>query len=224
VLQAYFADRTPVARAFAAHLADSGTTRGLIGPREVPRIWSRHVMNCAAVAPLLPSGALVADIGSGAGLPGLVLAIARPDVQLVLVEPLLRRVSWLDEVVTDLALSNVEVRRARAEDLIGLDADVATARAVAALDRLVAWCLPLLRPGGVMLALKGRSAAAELAESEAALPGLGAARWSSYEVGGDRLDEPTTVIEVHKSSAVSVAGAAKRQSSAGRGRRTGRSR
>jgi 16S rRNA (guanine527-N7)-methyltransferase len=221
VLLAYFGDRVPVARAFAAHLANSGTTRGLIGPREVPRIWSRHMMNCAAVAPLLPSGARVADVGSGAGLPGLVLAIARPDVRLVLVEPLLRRVSWLDEVVSDLALPNVEVHRARAEELAGLGVDVTTARAVAALDRLAAWCLPLLRPAGVMLALKGRSAAAELAESESSLRSLGAASWRVHEVGGDVLEEPTTVIEVHKSAATTAPG--KPQSGRGRSRRASRS-
>ncbi len=219
VLQAYFGDRIAAARAFAAHLADSGTARGLIGPREVPRIWSRHVMNCAAIAPLLPSGARVADVGSGAGLPGLVLAVARPDVQLILVEPLLRRVSWLDEVVSDLGLTNVEVRRARAEELAGLDADVATARAVAALDRLASWCLPLLRPAGVMLALKGQSAAAELAETEPALRRLGAASWRVHEVGGELLDEPTTVVEVHKSAAVAPAG---RPPSRSRPRRAGR--
>jgi 16S rRNA (guanine527-N7)-methyltransferase len=198
VLRAFFGERAGVARAFASHLADTGVSRGLLGPREVPRLWSRHVLNCAAVAPLVPVGAHAVDVGSGAGLPGVVLAVARPDLRVTLVEPLLRRVSWLENVVDDLGLESVTVVRARAEELHGQAFDVATARAVAPLERLAAWCLPLLREGGFLLALKGRSAAGELAQSEPALPRLGAVSWEVREVGNGVLDEPTTVIEVHK--------------------------
>ena len=198
VVRTFIGEHTEPAHAFAAHLAGSGVERGLLGPREVPRIWSRHVLNCAAVAPLLPQDASVVDVGSGAGLPGLVLAIARPDVRVTLVEPLLRRVTWLEEVTGDLGLTNVTVVRARAEELAGLGADVATARAVAALERLAAWCLPLLRDGGVLLAVKGRSAADELDQAQETLRALGAVEWGVREVGGDVLDEATTVVEVHK--------------------------
>jgi len=200
VLQSFFGDRADLARAFAAHLAGTGVERGLLGPREVPRIWSRHVLNCAAVAPLLPHGAHVVDVGSGAGLPGIVLAVARPDLRVTLVEPLLRRVGWLEDVTADLGLPAVSVVRARAEELGGLGADVATARAVASLDRLSAWCFPLLRDGGVLLAVKGRSAAEELTQAEGALRSLGAVSWAVRELGGDVLDEPTTVVEVLKGS------------------------
>jgi 16S rRNA (guanine527-N7)-methyltransferase len=198
VLQSFFGDRVALARAFASHLADTGVGRGLLGPREVPRLWSRHVLNCAAVAPLVPAGAQVVDVGSGAGLPGVVLALARTDLRVTLVEPLLRRVTWLQDVVDDLGLGSVSVVRARAEELDGQAFDVATARAVAPLDRLAAWCLPLLREGGFLLALKGRSAPGELAQSEAALRRLGAVSWRVLEVGNGVLDEPTTVVEVHK--------------------------
>ena len=201
VLQTFFGDRVGLALAFASHLAGTGVSRGLLGPREVPRLWSRHVLNCAAVASLVPADAQVVDVGSGAGLPGIVLALARPDLHVTLVEPLLRRVGWLEDVVGDLGLDSVTVVRGRAEELRGYAFDVATARAVAALDRLAVWCLPLLREGGVLLALKGRSAAEELAQAEPALRRLGAVSWGVREVGGGVLDEPTTVVEVHKGSA-----------------------
>ena len=148
---ALFGDRLAAARRFAEHLAGSGVERGLIGPREAPRVWERHVLNCAVVAELMPEGARVVDVGSGAGLPGIPLALARPDLHVVLLEPLARRVDWLREVVADLALP-VEVQRGRAEDADVRrrweGADVVTARAVAPLHRLAGWCLPLLRIGG----------------------------------------------------------------------------
>jgi 16S rRNA (guanine527-N7)-methyltransferase len=197
-VDAWLGPRAPLAEAFAEHLRGSAVERGLLGPREVPRLWTRHILNCAAVAPMLPPAAEVVDVGSGAGLPGLVLAIARDDVQVTLVEPLLRRVLWLEEVTSDLGLTNASVVRARAEELETGMADVATARAVAPLAKLSAWCLPLLRPGGVMLAIKGRSAADELRETADLLPRLGGTDWRVVEVGGDLLDEPTTVVEVHK--------------------------
>jgi 16S rRNA (guanine527-N7)-methyltransferase len=204
LLGPFFGDRVDLARAFAAHLAGTGVSRGLLGPREVPRLWSRHMLNCAAVAPLVPAGVHVVDVGSGAGLPGIVLALARPDLHVTLVEPLLRRVGWLEDVVADLELDRVSVVRARAEELSGYAFDVATARAVASLDRLAGWCLPLLREGGVLLALKGRSAAEELVQAEPALRRLGAVSWGVREVGNGVLDEPTTVVEVHKGSVAAL--------------------
>ena len=145
--------------AFAELLAGAGTERGVIGPREVPRLWARHLLNSAVIGELVPAGARVIDVGSGAGLPGVPLALARPDVEVVLLEPLARRVAFLEEAVAGLA--NVSVVRGRAEEghtrrALGL-ADVVTARAVAPLDRLAGWCLPLVKPGGTLLALKGAS-------------------------------------------------------------------
>jgi 16S rRNA (guanine527-N7)-methyltransferase len=200
VLGRFFGERAPVALAFAHHLGTSALVHGLLGPRELPRLWTRHILNCAAIGPLVPPSARVVDVGSGAGLPGLVLAIARPDLEVTLVEPLLRRVGWLEEVTRDLDLANVAVVRSRAEDLPAAWADVATARAVAPLAKLTQWCLPLVKPGGLMLAIKGRSAGEELREASALLPGLGAASWEVREVGGDLLEEPTTVVEVRKAT------------------------
>lgn len=172
-VRAWLGDAFPVLRRFADLLAHEGVVRGLIGPREVPRLWERHLLNSAAVAPLLPAG-VVADVGSGAGLPGVVIAALRPDVRMVLVESMLRRATWLTEVTAELGL-DVEVRRARAEDLHGsLLVDAVTARAVAPLPRLVGWTLPLLRPGGLLIALKGDQAVAELAEAQVELTRLGA--------------------------------------------------
>jgi 16S rRNA (guanine527-N7)-methyltransferase len=188
-----FASRLGLATAYADILATDGVVKGLIGPREVPRIWDRHVMNSAVVAPRLPEGATVADIGTGAGLPGIVWAIARPDVHVTLVEPLLRRTRFLEQAVTDLDLDNVTVLRSRAEDVHDTF-DVVTARAVAALDKLGRWCMPLVRPGGVLLAMKGRSAAEEVEVATPTLRRLGATSIvvTTYENG----DVPTTVVEV----------------------------
>src|SRR5580765_961510 len=155
-------ERLPLAERYAGWLADSGVVRGLIGPREVPRLWERHLMNCAALAAVLPESATVADVGSGAGLPGLVLAIARPDLQVTLIEPLLRRTTFLEEVSADLGLSNVEVVRGRADALHGARTfDVVTSRAVAPLGRLLEWSMPLVDATGSMIAMKGSSAAEE---------------------------------------------------------------
>lgn len=165
--ESLFGDRFDIARRYAEHLAGSGAERGLVGPREGSRLWSRHLVNCALVAPLVPHGSSVVDVGSGAGLPGLVLAIARPDLSVTLVEPLLRRATWLEEVVDDLGL-DVRVLRARAQEC-GVQADVVTARAVAALEKLMSLCVPLVRPGGQLLALKGASADEELLRAEPAL-------------------------------------------------------
>lgn len=197
-----FADRIDLARWYVASLGAEGVSRGLIGPREAGRLWSRHVLNCAVVAPLLPAGASVADIGSGAGLPGIPLAIARPDCTLILVEPLLRRTLYLAEVVAGLGLPNVRVLRGRAEDVLGAlgegaqdGADVVTSRAVAPLAKLVKSSVPLLRVGGKFLPLKGSSAAKELTRDAASLAaaGLGPAR--VLEVGSGTVDPATFVVE-----------------------------
>ena len=186
------------AAAYVRLLATDGTVRGLIGPREVPRLWDRHLLNSAALAPLIPTGARVVDVGSGAGLPGIPLALARPDLTVVLLEPLARRVTFLDECVDGLGLANVTVVRGRAEEgparrSLG-GADVVTARAVAPLDKLAGWCLPLLRPGGRLLALKGSSAAEELRSS--GLPDA-----EIVEVG----DPPATVVVVTRGTVRSAA-------------------
>ncbi|MEX5297329.1 16S rRNA (guanine(527)-N(7))-methyltransferase RsmG [Kocuria sp. CPCC 205292] len=193
-----FGERLPLAERYVAHLASSGIVRGLIGPREVPRLWSRHVLNCAVVEECIPRDARVADVGSGAGLPGLCLALARPDLRITLIEPLERRVQWLDEVVADLGLSNVRVLRARAEQAkeeVG-EVDVVTARAVSALVGLVDITLPLLRGTGELLALKGRSAADEVRRAQKKLDRLGARSTEIVAAGRELLEEPTTVVRV----------------------------
>ena len=202
-LPAWLMPYAPALIDFAGILADVGVARGLIGPREVPRLWDRHLLNCAVVADpdldLVPPGARAVDVGSGAGLPGLVWAIVRPDVTVVLVEPLLRRSVFLTEAATSLSLtSRVEVRRDRAEDTIRsagwIPADVVTARAVAPLERLVGWTVPLLRPGGRLVALKGSSAATELAAGAASAAAAGLVDLEVREVGTGVVDPPTTVI------------------------------
>ena len=151
-----------VMRAFINNLADQGEILGLIGPLELPRLWSRHILNCAIVAPLLHPG-LVGDVGSGAGLPGLVLAIARPDVNFVLIEPMERRVAWLRSQVTALSLNNVVVVRARAEETrLAQPLDQVTARAVSSFSKLIPLTAPLLRPGGELILMKGEGAQREV--------------------------------------------------------------
>jgi 16S rRNA (guanine527-N7)-methyltransferase len=186
------------AEAYAEALATTGVERGLIGPREVPRLWDRHLLNCVALKELIPAGRELADIGSGAGLPGLPLAIARPDLSVFLVEPLLRRVVWLREVVEALGLTNVEIIRGRANAVAesGQTFDVVTARAVAPLTGLLELCLPLVRSGGELLAMKGDSASQELDEAQPVLESLGARTWSVAVCGAGVLDTPTTVVRV----------------------------
>lgn len=193
-----FGDRLGLAERYVAHLASSGIVRGLIGPREVPRLWSRHVLNCAVVEEHIHEAARVADVGSGAGLPGLCLALARPDLRLTLIEPLERRVLWLDEVVADLELGNVRILRSRAEQArneVG-DVDVVTARAVSALVGLVDITLPLLRGSGELLALKGRTAAEEIRAAQKKLDRHGARSTEIVLAGEGLLPEPTTLIRV----------------------------
>lgn len=188
-----FASRLPLAERYVEILADAGVERGLLGPREVPRLWDRHVLNSAWVMSRVPEGATVADVGTGAGLPGLVWAIGRPDLEITLVEPLLRRTTFLQEVVDELLLENVRVVRARAEEVREVF-DVVTARAVAGLDKLARWCMPLVVPGGVFLALKGSRAQHEVDEAAATLERLGA-RSIVVATYGD-AEIPTTVVEV----------------------------
>jgi 16S rRNA (guanine527-N7)-methyltransferase len=192
--------------AYAALLAGAGVERGLIGPRETPRLWERHLLNCAGVSDLVEDGQVVVDLGSGAGLPGLVLAIQRPEVQVVLVEPLLRRATFLTEAVTELGLRNTLVRRARAEDLHGtLLVDVVTARAVAPVDRLAGWALPLLHPGGRLLALKGAQADDELGRAQPALKRLGARASAVVDVGSEDLGTHARVVVVEAGAGVAKA-------------------
>ena len=195
-----FGDRLALAEAYARLLVTDGVVRGLIGPREAPRIWERHLINCGVMSEMIPIGASVADVGSGAGLPGIVLAVARPDLTITLVEPLARRTAFLSEAVTALGLdSTVTVIRGRAEDLAGgppVAADVVTARAVAPLDRLAGWCLPLAAVGGRLLALKGSSAADEVAEHRDVIARLGGSDPSVTLCGTGLIDPPTTVVEI----------------------------
>jgi 16S rRNA (guanine527-N7)-methyltransferase len=200
---AVFGDRLDVAREFASLLATEATTRGLIGPREAGRLWDRHLLNCAMVTDLIPSDSRVVDVGSGAGLPGLVLAIRRPDLRIELVEPMQRRVTFLLEAVQHLGLDGtVRVVRGRAEE----PATVAqvgpvgwvTARAVAPLDRLVRWCLPVLQPGGWLLALKGASAASEVRQYQSAIHALGGCETSVVRCGDGLLAEPTVVVQIRR--------------------------
>jgi len=195
VLREFFGERFEPVRAFAELLAAEGETRGLIGPRELDRLWERHILNSAAVVPFLGAGRIV-DVGSGAGLPGLVIAAMLPDREVTLVEPMERRVAWLEEAATTIGLANVVVVRGRAEEVKDtVKADVLTARAVASLDKLIKWCMPLLAPGGQMALLKGRSAADEIDRAKYALR---KARLVAHVESAPTLEglEPTTVVRL----------------------------
>jgi 16S rRNA (guanine527-N7)-methyltransferase len=193
-----FGDALDKACRYAELLAVDGVTRGLIGPRESERLWDRHLLNCAVVSELLPERGLLVDIGSGAGLPGVVLAMLRPSLEVILLEPLLRRSVFLEECVADLGLSNATVLRARAEEKATADirADVATARAVAPLDRLAGWAAGLLRPGGELLAIKGQSAEEEIAAARPVLSRLGVRSAEVLQAGHGRVVTATTVVRV----------------------------
>jgi 16S rRNA (guanine527-N7)-methyltransferase len=202
-LPAWLAGHVGALSAFTELLADVGVTRGLIGPREVPRLWERHILNCAVVADpaegLIPAGARVGDVGSGAGLPGLVWAICRPDLQVVMIEPLLRRSTFLSEAIGELGLTErAQVWRGRAEEIRSQAGftpfDVVTARAVAPLDRLIGWTVPLLAVGGSLVALKGSSAEQELRDAEAVAHAAGLTALAIRVVGADIVDPGTTVI------------------------------
>lgn len=184
---------------FAAMLAEEGELRGLIGPRELPRLWSRHIVNSAAVLDFIPRRVQVLDIGSGAGFPGLVVAIARPDLDVHLVEPMVRRCEWLADVVDEIALDNVTIHQARAEELHGRgQSDVVTSRAVAHLKKLTRLTMPLVRPGGSMLALKGRRVADEVSECRGLFRKFQVDMVDMHEVPSVMEDESTRVVQLRK--------------------------
>ncbi|MGI8900764.1 MAG: 16S rRNA (guanine(527)-N(7))-methyltransferase RsmG [Nocardioides sp.] len=192
-----FGQRLELAEAFITLLAGVGVERGLIGPREASRLWERHLLNCALLGEAIPLGMDVCDVGSGAGLPGLVLALNRPDLRVTLVEPLRRRTDFLDEAVRALGLRNVTVRRARAQELHGRHQfRVVTARAVAPLGRLLDWSMPLVRPGGELLAMKGAAAETEVEAARDRLRRSAVGSVSVMRLGAGVLDPPTTVVRV----------------------------
>ena len=207
------------ARRYAEILAGAGVERGLLGPREVDRLWDRHILNSAAVAELLDSGERIADIGSGAGLPGIPLALARPDLRLTLIEPLLRRSDFLREVADDLGLE-ITIVRGRAEDRsvreqVG-EMDAVVSRAVASLDKLTKWSVPLLRADGRMIAIKGERAEEEIQEHRRVMASLGAVDVRVMRCGADYLDPPATAVVARRESTVRVVNRAPRS-----GRRRG---
>lgn len=190
-------ERLELMEHLAGILATTGVDHGLVGPREVPRLWDRHIVNCALLAEAIPQGSRVVDVGSGAGLPGLVLAVARPDLRLDLIEPLERRVRWLNAAVAELGLDTVTIHRGKAQALWGsVSADIVTARAVARLGQLAQWCLPLVPVGGVLLAMKGGSAAQELAEDRAVVEAAGGGGLELLTFGEGLAEQPTRVVRV----------------------------
>jgi 16S rRNA (guanine527-N7)-methyltransferase len=203
VAQVFAPGRLEVLQRYAALLASDGVQRGLIGPREVPRLWDRHLVNCGLLAPLVPEGARVADLGSGAGLPGLVLALSRPDLEVTLIEPMARRTAFLSEACEALDAHNVTVVRGRAEDWTGpARFEVVTARALAPLAKLLSWAMPLVAPGGILLAMKGTTAQEEIA---AAGDGLTAWRAQADVVRSAVPGaSPATVVRVVRSDVAGI--------------------
>jgi 16S rRNA (guanine527-N7)-methyltransferase len=195
--RAVFGPALGLAERYAGLLAGPAVQRGLIGPRETERLWDRHLLNCAGVAELVPRGSSVIDLGSGAGLPGIVVAMLVPGVRVVLLEPMARRAAFLEECTADLGLRNTVVRRARAEEMAGvLTADVVVARAVAPLDRLAGLALGLTRPGGLVLAMKGAGAEGELARAGRVLRRLGAREAAVVHSGSGRVGPLATVVRL----------------------------
>ncbi|MGI8760920.1 MAG: 16S rRNA (guanine(527)-N(7))-methyltransferase RsmG [Jatrophihabitantaceae bacterium] len=203
--RAVFGERVELAERYATLLTGDAVTRGLLGPREPERIWERHLLNCAVLSELLPPNARLVDVGSGAGLPGLAVAIRRPDLRVELVEPAQRRVEFLSGVIDTLGLADaVRVVRGRAEEpglraAVG-DAAWVTARAVAPLDRLVGWCLPLLQAGGHLLAMKGTTAEVELGRYRAAIERAGGRDAEVVACGASELSQPTLVVVIRRAA------------------------
>lgn len=195
-----FGDGWSKANQFAGLLVAEGELRGLIGPRELPRLWSRHLLNSTAVVPFVPSNTRdFADVGSGAGFPGIIVAIMRPEMRVHLIEPMERRVTWLSDVTRELGLSNVRVHRARAEELHGEEAfDVVSARAVAHLKKLVPWAAPLVEPGGLLVALKGERAADEVTDARSVLRKARLEDVVVHEVPVIGSDVPARVVVAHR--------------------------
>jgi 16S rRNA (guanine527-N7)-methyltransferase len=193
--KAIFGPQIEKARAFAQKLANDSDDLGLLGPRELDKLWSRHILNSAVVAETVKAGDLVADVGSGAGLPGIPMAIALPGANFALIEPMERRSNWMLEVIEELGLTNVEVRRARAEEVLDLKFDIVTARAVAALDKLIPLTAHLLKPGGSLIALKGSKAAEEIEVARKLQKKLGIASFEIQICGEKFLAEPTSVVK-----------------------------
>ncbi len=200
-----FGPRLGVAQRYARILATAGIERGLLGPREVDRIWDRHVLNSAVIGEVLDRGARVVDIGSGAGLPGVPLAIARPDLDVILLEPLLRRSEFLREVVEELGLG-VDVVRGRAEKRVVRDSlrgvDAVVSRAVAALDKLTKWSMPLLREDGLMVAIKGERAPDEVREHRRVMAALGAVDVRVVRCGVNMVEQPATAVVARRGHAI----------------------
>lgn len=193
--KAIFGPQIEKARAFAQKLANDSDDLGLLGPRELDKLWSRHILNSAVVSETVKAGDLVADVGAGAGLPGIPMAIALPEARFVLIEPMERRSNWMLEVIEELGLTNVEVRRARAEEVLDLKFDIVTARAVAALDKLLRLTAHLLKPGGSLIALKGSKAAEEIEVAKKLQKKLGIASFEIQICGEKFLAEPTSVVK-----------------------------
>lgn len=197
-----FGDRLPLAVAYHESLRSDATVRGLIGPREAPRLWERHILNCAAIGELMDRDSRVVDIGSGAGLPGIPLAIARPDLDITLIEPQLRRVNYLKEIVGKLGLDNVSVVRGRAEEKTtkrqNRGADYVTSRAVAPLGKLMGWSLPLTRQHGLVLAMKGASAHEEIERDQRTISSAGGGECSVVEAGAGVLPDASIVVRCER--------------------------
>ncbi len=200
LIEEIFGSNTAGAYEYHELLATDGSQRGFIGPREVPRLWQRHILNCAVIHELCPRGARIVDVGSGAGLPGIPLALARPDLNIILLEPLLKRSTFLLEATEKLGLRNVTVVRGRAEDKgvrreIG-HRDIVTSRAVAPLGKLALWSLPLVHQGGLMLSMKGETVAEELQRDRKLIKKAGGGKASILTIGAGVLEEPATVIRI----------------------------
>lgn len=188
-----FGDQIGKARLYFDALVRDGDLLGLLGPREMPKLWTRHILNSAVVAELVAPGQTVADVGSGAGLPGIPMALAQPQAQFTLIEPMERRSDWLKRVVQDLELANVRVHRARAEEIAEVF-DVVTARAVSALPNLLRMCVPMTKHGGEVIALKGSKAADEIQDAKKLQKKLGIASFEIVRLGGEFLTDPTLVV------------------------------